>query len=234
MFHTIYDSFESKLGGRDYIGKHSTENPYDDYKGSFRDKTFEPDSKIIVGYSKTAEGAVWLEIQWQKVFEVAEDPQFANRSYQTSTKFNYDRTGVPHSEETVRKIKTSNKETFKNNPKERKRRSEAVLGDNNPSRRFPETKEQKEVRLEAVRKAWADPETRKKQSELQKRLQNDPETNKKRSKSIKEALDTPEEKERRRKESLGRNWYSNREGQRKFCKIPPGEGWKPGYFWEED
>lgn len=87
QFHTVYDSFDSRPGGRDYVGKHSTENPYDDYRGSFKDKTYEPDSKIIMGYAKTAEGAVWLEMQWQRVFGVVEDPQFVNQSYQTSDKF---------------------------------------------------------------------------------------------------------------------------------------------------
>lgn len=87
MFHTVYNSFESGLSGRDYIGKHSTDDPYDDYRGSFKDKSFQPDKKIVIGYSKTKEGAVWLEIQWQRAFGVAEDPQFANQSYQTSDKF---------------------------------------------------------------------------------------------------------------------------------------------------
>ncbi len=89
MFHTAYNSFESKPRGRDYIGKHSTEDMSDGYLGSFKDETFEPDSKITLGYAKTAEGAVWLEIQYQKAFGVVEDPQFANQSYQTSTKFSY-------------------------------------------------------------------------------------------------------------------------------------------------
>jgi hypothetical protein len=87
MFHTVYDSFESHPGGRDYIGKHSTDNPYDDYLGSFKDKSFNPEDKIVFAYSKTKEGAVWLEIMFQRVFGVVEDPQFANKSYQTSDKF---------------------------------------------------------------------------------------------------------------------------------------------------
>jgi hypothetical protein len=89
MFHTAYNSFESKPQGRDYIGKHSTEDLADGYLGSFKDESFEPDAKIILGYSKTAEGAVWLEIQYQRAFGVVENPQFANLSYQTSTKFSY-------------------------------------------------------------------------------------------------------------------------------------------------
>ena len=87
MFHTVYNSFESHLNGRDYIGKHSTDDPYDDYLGSFKDKSFNPDDKIVFAYSKTKEGAVWLEIMFQKVFGVVEDSQFANKSYQTSDKF---------------------------------------------------------------------------------------------------------------------------------------------------
>ncbi len=87
MFHTVYNSFEPGPNGRDYIGKHSTDDPYDDYMGSFKDKTFNPDDKIVFAYSKTKEGAVWLEIMFQRVFGVVEDPQFANKSYQTSDKF---------------------------------------------------------------------------------------------------------------------------------------------------
>jgi len=92
MFHTAYNSFESKPNGRDYIGKHSSKDPYDEYKGSFKDETFNPDQKIILAYSKTAEGAVWFEINFQKVFNVVEEPQFVNRSLQTSTGF--DTTGM--------------------------------------------------------------------------------------------------------------------------------------------
>jgi hypothetical protein len=89
VFHTAYNSFESKPQGRDYIGKHSTEDLSDGYLGSFKDESFEPDAKIVLGYAKTAEGAVWLEIQYQRAFNVVENPQFANQSYQTSTKFSY-------------------------------------------------------------------------------------------------------------------------------------------------
>ena len=85
MFHTVYLSFEPD--GRDYIGKHSSEDPYDDYLGSYKDKSFDPTNKIILEYCKTEEGAVEAEIRWQRVFNVVEDPQFVNRSYQTSNKF---------------------------------------------------------------------------------------------------------------------------------------------------
>jgi hypothetical protein len=93
MFHTVYNSFESVSGGRDYIGKHSSEDPYDNYLGSFKDTSFSPDNKIVIGYAKTAEGAVWLEIQYQKVFGVVENDQFANKSFQSTSKFIYGLTG---------------------------------------------------------------------------------------------------------------------------------------------
>lgn len=96
MFHTVYLSFEDGKVGRDYIGKHSSEDPYDDYLGSFKDKSFDPSGKIILEYAKTEEGAVEAEIRWQKVFKVAEDPQFANKSYQTNKKFVMDTRGEKH------------------------------------------------------------------------------------------------------------------------------------------
>jgi len=89
MFHTVYNSWEEKSNGRDYIGKHSSKNPYDSYLGSFKDKSFNPDGKIVIAYATTAEGAVWLEQRFQKVFDVVDDPQYANRSYQTDAKFIY-------------------------------------------------------------------------------------------------------------------------------------------------
>jgi hypothetical protein len=94
MFHTVYLSFEPD--GRDYIGKHSSEDPYDDYLGSYKDKSFDPTNKIILEYSKTEEGAVEAEIRWQKVFKVAENPQFANQSYQTNRGFVLDTRGEKH------------------------------------------------------------------------------------------------------------------------------------------
>jgi len=96
-WHIVYLSFESGKTGRDYIGKHSTLCINDGYLGSYRDLSFNPDSRIILGYYKSAQAAISAEIQWQRVFQVVEDPQFANKSYQTSTGF--DTTGVTQSNE---------------------------------------------------------------------------------------------------------------------------------------
>ena len=96
MFHTVYLSFEDGKVGRDYIGKHSSEDPYDEYLGSYKDKSFDPSGKIILEYARTEEGAVEAEVRWQQVFRVAEDSQFANQSYQTNTKFVLDTRGKKH------------------------------------------------------------------------------------------------------------------------------------------
>jgi len=110
MWHIVYLSYESTLKGRGYIGKHSTKLLEDGYFGSYTDSDFQPDSRIILGYFKTSEAAVAAEIQWQKVFQVATDPEFANRSYQTSKKFEC----VGHSKETRQKM--SFKQKGNNNP----------------------------------------------------------------------------------------------------------------------
>jgi len=86
-WHIVYLSFESGKTGRDYVGKHSTKNLHDGYLGSYYDPSFHPDSRIILGYYKTAQAAVSAEIQWQKVLQVADDPKFVNQVYQTSSKF---------------------------------------------------------------------------------------------------------------------------------------------------
>jgi hypothetical protein len=124
MFHTVYNSYEAKLNGRDYIGKHSTGDPYDDYRGSFSDDGFDPDVKIVMAYSKTAEGALWFEINFHNVFNVARDPQFANRAIQTATKF--DRTGVSNTLEQNQKISEALKGLMvgEKNPRYGKPRSE--------------------------------------------------------------------------------------------------------------
>jgi hypothetical protein len=124
MYHTVYNSYESGPGGRDYIGKHSAVNPYDWYMGSFLDESFDPDCKIIMAYAKTAEGATWFEINFHNVFNVGVNPLFANRAKAARIKF--DRTGVKNSDETKLKIKASWTE-------ERKRAiTESRTGENHP------------------------------------------------------------------------------------------------------
>ena len=138
MFHAVYDSFESGPGGRDYVGKHSSMDPYDSYLGSFRDASFVPDSKIVIAYAKTAEGAIWLEIQFQRVFGVVEDPQFVNRSYQTSTGFYYASVTPEHSQavsksnrnrvvsDETRQKQSESQKRISQDPEIRRKRSESA------------------------------------------------------------------------------------------------------------
>lgn len=100
MYHTVYLSYEEGPNGRNYIGKHSTDNPYDSYLGSCLDPTFSPKGKIILGVYKTAQAAVAAEIQWQKSLNVVSDPTFANQAFQTAT--GYDTTGRKRAPEEVR------------------------------------------------------------------------------------------------------------------------------------
>jgi len=103
MYHFVYVSFEGGQSGRNYIGKRSTSTLEDGYLGSFKDDSFSPSHRIILGFYKTSEAAIRAEIQFQKVFNVVEDPSYANRSFQTSTGF------VSNHPETRRKISDSRK-----------------------------------------------------------------------------------------------------------------------------
>ena len=103
MYHFVYLSFEESPNGRNYIGKRSTSTPEDGYLGSFKDDSFSPSHRIILGFYKTPEAAIQAEIQFQRVLNVVEDPSYANRSFQTSTGF------VSNHPETRRKISESRK-----------------------------------------------------------------------------------------------------------------------------
>jgi hypothetical protein len=99
-YHYTYYSYEE--WGRGYFGSRTCEClPEKDvkYLGSSKDKTFKPKYKIILkdDYA-TREEAYADEIILQEYYKVVENPHFANKAYQTSTKFYYT---VPH-EEAVR------------------------------------------------------------------------------------------------------------------------------------
>lgn len=87
LYHTVYLSYEEGILGRVYVGKHSTDDPYDDYLGSFHDSSFNPVGKHVLGIYKTPKGATQGEIMWQRVLNVVEDPHYVNRAYQTSKGF---------------------------------------------------------------------------------------------------------------------------------------------------
>lgn len=88
-YHYTYYSYEE--WGRGYFGSRTCRClPEKDvrYFGSFRDKTFKPTQKIILKDDyDTREEALVDEIILQEYYEVVENPHFANKAYQTSTKF---------------------------------------------------------------------------------------------------------------------------------------------------
>ena len=118
-FYTYY-SYEE--WGKGYFGSRGCKClPEEDinYFGSSKDKTFKPTQKIILkdDYS-TREEALADEIILQQYYKVVENLHFANRAYQTSTKFYYKQDisgekhpmyGKNHSEETKRKMSKSGK-----------------------------------------------------------------------------------------------------------------------------
>ena len=90
-YYYTYYSYEE--WGRGYIGSRGCKClPEEDIKyfGSFRDKTFKPTQKIILKSDYlTREEAYADEIILQEYYKVVENLHFANKAYQTSTKFYY-------------------------------------------------------------------------------------------------------------------------------------------------
>ena len=88
-YYYVYYSYEE--WGRGYFGSRGCKClPEDDVKyfGSSKDKTFKPTQKIILKSDyATRKEAYADEIVLQEHYKVVENPHFANRAYQTSTKF---------------------------------------------------------------------------------------------------------------------------------------------------
>lgn len=89
-YYYTYYSYEE--WGKGYIGSRGCEClPEEDVKyfGSFKDKSFRPTQKIILEIYETREEAIEAEIILHDFYDVANNPHFANRAKQTSTKFYY-------------------------------------------------------------------------------------------------------------------------------------------------
>ncbi len=88
-YHYVYYSYEE--WGMGYFGSRTCKClPEEDVKyfGSFKDKTFRPTQKIILKSDyATREEAITDEIILHDYYDVANNPHFANKAKQTSTKF---------------------------------------------------------------------------------------------------------------------------------------------------
>jgi hypothetical protein len=135
--HYVYRSFEE--GGREYIGCRTCDClPEEDtkYFGSFYDKTFKPTEKTILFVCETREEILEIEIELHDFFDVAVNPQFANRAKATSTKF--DRTGVSKTEAQKKAMSGENNPMF------------GRSGENHPLFGVPKTKEWKKTQSEKM------------------------------------------------------------------------------------
>ena len=106
-FHYVYYSYEE--WGRGYIGKRSCKClPEEDvnYMGSFTDKTFKPNRKIILSTFATSADALTAEALLHDAYNVSSNPLFANKAKQTSRWFNTE--GVPKTKQHREKIRQSN------------------------------------------------------------------------------------------------------------------------------
>jgi len=107
-FHYVYYSYES--WGRGYIGVRSCYvKPESDkkYLGSFKDKSFKPTEKIILCKFETRKEAEQAEIKLHQFFQVAANPDFANRINSSTEGFN--RLGAKNSLFVRQKVSESNK-----------------------------------------------------------------------------------------------------------------------------
>ena len=88
-YYYTYYSYEE--WGKGYFGSRGCKClPKEDVKyfGSFSDKNFNPTQKIILNDDYTTRKEAYAdEIILQEYYKVVENPHFANRAYQTSTKF---------------------------------------------------------------------------------------------------------------------------------------------------
>lgn len=109
MYHYTYMSIDP-VDGRRYIGSRSCKClPKEDtkYFGSYRDKSFKPQEKIILKTFSSRKEAFKHEIYLHFVLDVAVSNKFANRARVTTTGFTW--AGQHHSDETITKLRIAGK-----------------------------------------------------------------------------------------------------------------------------
>jgi hypothetical protein len=240
MYHFVYLSFEESPHGKNYVGVHSTDDLNDGYLGSFKDNDFNPSAKIILQFFKSRESAVEAEIRWQHVFKVVENLTFANKAYQTVSKFDTSGSSWWHNEKgehTLSQYSPGPGWTKGQSAEERKKKSERKKGEKNHQYGKPQTPESNKKRSEALKGPKnhnygrpRDPEVCLKIS-LTKRgvatgstwwvnLKLNQETHSK---------DCPGEGWVQGR--LKRKWWINAEGVTKHSVEMPGPEWKQGRIW---
>jgi len=230
-FYTYY-SYEE--WGRGYIGKRECKCLPDQdvkYFGSFRDKSFTPSCKIILGVHETREDALESEVALHCFFKVDINPHFVNRAKQTSKKFFYDATGKRHSPAALEKMRGH---------KRTEAHREAISEANRRRIHTPEMKERnRQAQLKLNKKH--SPET----IEIlrERMLSNNPFKGRNHTEETKKILreqklgkpspikgvpKPPGFSEKIREIVSGRRWFVNKEGETKQCIKNPGLGWQPG------
>ena len=109
MYHYTYMSIDP-TDGRKYIGSRSCNClPKQDtkYLGSYRDKSFKPQQKIILKVFCSREEAFKHEIYLHFILDVAVNDTFANRARVTTTGFTW--AGQHHSKETIERLRITSK-----------------------------------------------------------------------------------------------------------------------------
>jgi len=129
MYYT-YLSYES-FSNRKYIGYAKLKSKYDlpiqdPYKGSYSDKTFNPDKKIILTIHASRKEAMDMEVILQKRNNVLKDPNFINR-FIYENGFHLEN----HTEETKLKMSKSHMGR-KKSIEHRENIRKARIGDKNP------------------------------------------------------------------------------------------------------
>lgn len=240
MYHYVYLSFEEHAGGRNYIGVHSSNDLNDGYLGSYKDKTFAPTAKIILQFFRTRESAIRGEIQWQKTFTVAEDNTYANRAYQTDTKFDTSGGTLWYNMEgkhTVSHERPGPEWVKGPSPELRKKRSERFSGPRHPLYGKPQTPESNEKRSEALRGPKNHNYGKPRDKEVCEKISQTKTGVKTYSKWwVNRSLGAETHSRECPGEGwepgrLKRKWWINAELQTKHCVKSPGEGWIEGRIW---
>lgn len=228
--HYVYYSYEPF--GRGYIGRRSCNCPIEDdpYMGSYKDKSFNPTHKIIIKTFNTREEALEEEIKLHKLYDVDNNPIFANRAKQKSTKFSFSCKGCVRSDEYKKKMSESLKgRVIKPEWIEKaKQNRRSFVGESNPfygKTHRDDTKNKISNTLKSTYNDGKHPWLGRKHSEESKekfRKNNAGKNNPNYGKV------TPDEVRNKIGQSkVGRKLWNNGK-QQKFSKECPGDGWVLG------